>query len=267
MDVSTIAGLAIGLVILVLALILGHVPIETLLSPEAIIVVFGGTLTATLVSFDASTLRSAWRAMQDAFTDNRMSTAQHVNYVMDVARFVRAEGILALQTLLPGIELPYLRKGLSLVVDNRPEQFVRESLSTEAEVIYREELDHARVFETAGGFAPTMGIIGAVIGLIYVVQSFDDPKTLGQGVASAFSATLYGVAIANLFLLPIAGKLKQRAREHWFHHALMLEAITSIHREEHPLVLEEKIEAFLIREKQDIPKATQHRDDYQAIGI
>ena len=189
MDISTIAGLVVGFLILIAALILGHVPIATLLSPEAILVVFGGTVTATLVSFDQRMLKNAWNALLGAFQSERMGTVEYVNYVMDVARFVRGEGILALQAILPGIELPYLRKGLTLVIDNRPEQFIRESLTTEAEVTYRQQLDNARVFETAGGLSPTMGIIGAVIGLIYVVQSFNDPQTLGRGVASAFSAT------------------------------------------------------------------------------
>ena len=131
------------------------------------------------------------------------------------------------------------------MLDTRSEKFIRDSLSTELEVSYRESLDHARVFEAAGGFAPTMGIIGAVIGLIYIVQSFNDPSQLGKGVANAFSATLYGVAIANLFLLPLAGKLRQTAKDEWFMRTLLLEAVLSIHSGEHPMIIEERLNAVV----------------------
>jgi chemotaxis protein MotA len=158
------------------------------------------------------------------------------------------------------------------VLDNRTEKFIRESLSTEIEVIYREDMNHARIFETAGGYAPTMGIIGAVIGLICVVQSFQDPSQLGKGVASSFSATLYGVALANLFLLPLAGKLRQRAREDWFIRTLLLEAILSVRLGEHPLLVEERLNAFAASARQENafqtvkPYAT-GRESYQGVTL
>lgn len=245
MDFSTLAGLVLGLVILVLALILGHVPLNTLLNPEALLIVFGGTLTATMVSFHSQTLRSALTALMGGSAESRLNTKDTVHYVLDVVGFVRDEGILALQPIIDSIEIPFFRKGLQLVLDNRSEKFIRDSLSTEIEVCYRESLDHARVYETAGGFAPTMGIIGAVIGLIHIVQASQNPTMLGQGVASAFSATLYGVAFSNLFLLPVAGKLRQRARDEWFMLTLLLEAILSIRSGEHPMIIEERLKAFM----------------------
>lgn len=244
MDLSTVTGLGLGLGILVLALFIGQVPLETLLNPEALLVVFGGTLAATLISFDKHSLWRAIGALRGGNHESTLEIRQTVAYVMEVVTFVRDEGILALQPIIDSIEIPFLRKGLSLVLDNRTEKFLRESLTTEIEVIQREEMDHARVFETAGGYAPTMGIIGAVIGLICVVQSFKDPGQLGQGVAGAFSATLYGVALSNLFLLPLAAKLRQRARNEWFIRTLLLEAILSIRAGEHPLLVEERLNAF-----------------------
>lgn len=245
MDFSTLAGLALGFVILAIALILGHVPLSTLLNPEALLIVFGGTITATMVSFHAQTLRGALGALRGGSAESRMNTRETIRYVMEVVGFVRDEGILALQPILASIEIPFFKKGLHLVLDNRTEKFIRDSLSTEIEVSYRENLDQAKVYETAGGFAPTMGIIGAVIGLIYIVQTSQDPSKLGQGVASAFSATLYGVAFSNLFLLPIAGKLRQQARDEWFTLTLLLEAILSIRAGEHPMLIEERLNAFV----------------------
>jgi chemotaxis protein MotA len=245
MDFSTLAGLVLGLLILGAALVLGHVPLSTLLNPEALLVVFGGTLTATLVSFHVPTLKMALNALRGGSAESRLETRKTIQYVLEVVGFVRDEGILALQPIIDSIEIPFLRKGLQLVLDNRSEQFIRDSLSTEIEVCYRESQDCARVYETAGGFAPTMGIIGAVIGLIHIVQAAHQPAILGQGVASAFSATLYGVALSNLFLLPIAGKLRQRARDEWFMLTLLLEAVMCIRAGEHPMIIEERLNAFL----------------------
>ena len=244
MDRSTIVGLTLGLIILTAAMLLGQVPIRTLLNPEALLIVFGGTITATMVGFHQKTITGALRALKASSLESQLSIQDAITYVMDIVLFVRDEGLLSLQPILAQIEFPFLQKGLMLVLDNRSENFVRDSLSTELEVVYRESMDYARVFETAGGFAPTMGIIGAVIGLIHVVQTFHDPAQLGKGVASAFSATLYGVALSNLFLLPLAAKLRQRARDEWFIRTLLLEAILSVRAGEHPLLIEERLNAF-----------------------
>jgi chemotaxis protein MotA len=245
MDLSTVAGLGLGLLILAVALWLGHVPLVTLLNPEALLIVFGGTLTATLVAFSREKLVGAVQTLlRGGSPESRLRIGETVYYVMDVVTFVRDEGILALQPVLDSIESPFFRKGLLLVLDNRSERFIKDSLSTEIEVIYRENMDYARVFETAGGFAPTMGIIGAVIGLVYILQGFQDPAQLGRGVASAFSATLYGVAVSNLFLLPVAGKLRQRARDEWCVRTLLLESVLSIRSGEHPMLIEERLNAF-----------------------
>ncbi len=245
MDFSTILGLGLGLAILISALCLGHVPYSTLLNPEALLIVFGGTLTATTVSFSQSTLLQTIGALKGGNAESRLDPRDTIHYIMDVVGFVRDAGILALQPMLDSVEIPFFKKGLNLVLDNRTEKFIRDSLSTEIEVIYRQTMDYARVFETAGGFAPTMGIIGAVIGLIHTVDAFHDPTRLGSGVASAFSATLYGVAFANLFLLPLAGKMRQRARDEWFMRTLLLEAVLSIRSGEHPMLIEERLNAFI----------------------
>lgn len=244
-DFTALSGLIFGLIIIVAGIAMGQVPLSTILNPEAILVVFGGTLTATLVSFDQNTLSRAIDAMVRCFYKQQLTIGECVTYMMDVVSYVRKQGVLSLNSTLGHIDIPFLKKGLSLVIDNRDEQFIRNSLSTELEVVYREEMDYARVFETAGGYAPTMGIIGAVIGLIHVVSSFDDPAQLGMGIAQAFSATLYGVALANLLLLPLAGKLKQKARDQWLMKTLLLEGIVSIRNEEHPYLVEEKLTAFL----------------------
>jgi chemotaxis protein MotA len=245
MDFATLIGLLLGAIVLVGALFLGQVPWALLFKPEALLIVFGGTFTAVLVSFSAATLWRALHAARSCFFKETFSTEACVGYLTEVATFVRVEGVLALQALLPGVEIPFLRKGLALIVDNRPEAFIRDSMMSDIELAYREQTDYARVFEAAGGYAPTMGLIGAVIGLIHVVQIFHDPVALGKGVAGAFSATLYGVTLSNMLLLPLAGKLRQRARDERFRKLLMLEGLLSIRLGEHPLIVEEKLISYL----------------------
>ncbi len=245
MDKATVFGLILGFAILTTALFLGNVSMQTLLQPEALLIVFGGTTTAVLVSFSGRALTSALAALRRCFFHERFSTHDCVSYITEIAGFVRSEGILALQPLIDDVEIPFVRKGLQLLVDNRSAHFLRDSLATDIEITYRDDMDNSRVFEAAGGFAPTMGIIGAVIGLIHVVGAFHNPEQLAQGIAGAFSATLYGVALSNLFLLPIAGKLRQRARDEWFRKTLLLEGIMSIQAGDHPIVTEEKLMSFI----------------------
>ncbi len=266
MDFSIISGLGLGFAVLILALFLGHVPPQTLLNPEALLVVFGGTMAATLVSFKQGAVWRAFKALSPSSVEGAVELSALVSYVLDVVAFVRDEGILALQNMVDGIELPFFRKGLGLVLDNRSEKFIRESLSTEIEVIHREQLEHARVFETAGGFAPTMGIIGAVIGLITALQAFQDPSQLAKGVAGAFSATLFGVALANLFLLPLAARLRQQARSEYVIRTLLLEAILAIRAGEHPLLIEERLNAFTAgADSEQLPTAAKPYATHQSI--
>ena len=126
-------------------------------------------------------------------------------------------------------------------------------MSTELELSYREALDETRVFEMAAGYAPTMGLIGALLGLMHSLGSFSTASQMGQGVAEAFSATLLGIALANLFLLPVAGRLKQKSRHQWLQKTIIIQAILSIQMNEHPLVLKEKLNSFIRSDHPPIP--------------
>ncbi|MBK8191217.1 MAG: MotA/TolQ/ExbB proton channel family protein [Vampirovibrionales bacterium] len=244
MDKATVIGLILGCLTLGGALLLGHAPLQALIQPEALLMVFGGTATAVLVSFSTRTLGAAWTGFCHSLREDAFGAEDYLDYLTEISRFVRQEGTLALEPMLAQVEIPFIRQGLQLMVDGQPEAFIRNSLMTEIDITYRDDLDKSRVFEAAGGFAPTMGIVGAVIGLMSVVGSFQSPGQLGEGVAGAFSATLYGVALANLFLLPVAGKLRQRARDQWFRKTLMLEGMMSICCGDHPMMTEEKLRFF-----------------------
>lgn len=245
MNLSPIAGLLLGGIILGAALTLSQINLATLFNLESILIVFGGTLAAIMVGFSSKGVLQAVDSFWQCLFYKRISHREQINYIGEIATFVRTEGILAVKPMLQEIEIPFIRKGVELVMDNRKADFVRDTLSTDMEVNYRNSMDNARLFEAAGGYAPTMGIIGAVIGLIHSVSGFSEPELLAQGIAGAFSATLWGVATANLFLLPVASKLRQQAREEWFQKTILLEGILSIQRGDHPIITEERLKAFL----------------------
>lgn len=248
MDLATIAGLGLGLAILVVSLLVGGVPAQTILQPEALLIVIGGTFTSLLINFSAPQIQQALGALGKAFREEDLSSYDVVDYLSDAAVYIRTKGLLAVQPLLAHVDIPYLQKGLQMIVDNQPLEHIRAQLTTEMEVQYQNDLQTANVYEAAGGFAPTMGIIGAIIGLVQVMGVLTSPEQLGSGVASAFIATLYGVGSANLFFLPIAGKLKQKAKNEWFLKSIMLNGLVAIRAGENPTLLREKLESFLAAE-------------------
>lgn len=244
-DYSVVWGLALGVSILGGAVLLGGIPWHSLINPEAILIVFGGTLASVLINFSSEGFYQLRDGFEQVLDNTAMTTEEWVHDLSDMAAFIRRDGILALQPILNKIDDPFIQKGLQYIVDNRSGHFIQHALATDIEISFRADMDKARVFEAAGGFAPTMGIIGAVIGLIQVAHAFDSPDQLTHGVASAFTATLYGVALSNLLLLPIAGKLKQQARERWFQKTVLMEGIMSIYQGDHPLITEEKLSSFV----------------------
>lgn len=245
MDFATLSGLILGVIILVVSLFIGGVPVQTIIQPEAILVVFGGTLASLLVNFSFEEIQNALSSIYKAFREEEMMPEEVVDYITDAAIYIRTKGLLSVQPLLSHVDIPFLQKGLQLIVDNQPVEHIRAQLTTELEVGYRAESQYAKVFETAGGFAPTMGIIGAIIGLIQVMGVLSSPEQLGHGIASAFVATLYGVGIANLFLLPVAGKLKERAKADWILKSMMLQGLLAIREEVNPTLIRDQLEAYI----------------------
>ncbi len=245
MDFGTLIGLVLGLVIVSVSLLIGGVPIQTIIQPEAILVVFGGTLTALLINYSPADIHSALFMMTKALRTEDLEAEEVIDYIVDAAIYIRSKGLLAVQPLLSHVDIPYLQIGLQMIVDNQPTDHIRSQLQTELEVSYRRQNQLAKIYETAGGFAPTMGIIGAIIGLIQIMNMLKAPDQLGHGIAQAFIATLYGVGAANLLLLPLAGKLKQRAKDEWFLKSIMLHGILSIREGHHPNRIKEELDAYL----------------------
>ena len=220
----------------------------------AAIIVLGGTIGAVCVNYSLKTFVLAMKNARLAFFNHKSDPKEFIRLFSEFAGAARKDGLLALEARLKKIDDPFLRKGLQLVVDGTEPKLTREIL--EIEIQYTEEynLSSAKVFESAGGYAPTIGILGAVLGLIHVMENLADPSMLGTGIAVAFVATVYGVGSANLLWLPVAGKMKQKIREDVIVKEMIIEGLISLSEGENPRRVEEKLSGFLrASEKNSVP--------------
>ena len=243
-DYTSVAGLPLGLGLVLLGQALEGGSMRSILQLTAGLIVLGGTLGAVLLSFSMTDIKRACSAMKTVFLWDGEPPAETVATVMRYATHARTSGVLSLENELPDVTDPFLRKALALVVDGANPIALREMLETENEK--REEYDEipAKVYEAAGGYSPTIGILGAVLGLIQVMQHLNDPSKLGEGIAVAFVATIYGVGTANLFFLPTANKLKMKARHESRRRELMLEAVLAIQEGLNPKMIREKLDGL-----------------------
>lgn len=245
MDKATVTGLLLAVGGISLGLWLEGGNVGQIIQPTAAMIVFGGTFGAVLIQFPLPVAIGACCRLADVFHDTCSDSAQRVQELVGYANRARREGIVALDSELPNITHPFLHKSLMLAVDGTEPQELRKIMELELENQAERDERYPAVFESAGGFAPTIGIIGAVLGLIQVMQHLDKIDEVGRGIAVAFVATIYGVGSANLFFLPAAGKLKIRLREEQILHEMILEGVVSILEGMNPRMLETKLLGFL----------------------
>lgn len=217
----------------------------SLFQPSAVMIVLGGTFCAAIVNFKVSVLRNAIQSAKDVFFDKQPSHIKVIDEIIFLAHEARVKGLFHLNNLIDKIQDPFLKRGVQLSVDFNNPQMIYDILKAEISYDEEEELINSRVFEALGGYAPTFGIVGAVFGLIQIMGYIQQPDILAQGIAVAFVSTLYGVGFANLIFLPIAGKLKMNTREKILLKEVVLQGIVSIQMEESPMVIEEKLLAYL----------------------
>lgn len=245
MDLTTVLGIILG----VLALVIGYVwdggHIGALFNPSALLIVVGGTIGAVVVSFPWSRLKELPQAFGVAFRERTDDPHQLIEEIVEMATVARREGVLALEQRAQEHENPFLRDGLLMVVDGTDPELTRQILELEMDAIEQKHEGYARMFEAAGGYAPTMGILGTVMGLIHVLGNLTDPSNLGPAIAVAFTATLYGVATANVIYLPMANKIKLRNKQIIAHMELMLEGILALQAGENPQLIKKKLTSFL----------------------
>lgn len=243
-DVATILGIFLAIGGIVGGFVFEHGQVTDILKPTPAFIVFGGTLGAMLVGTPMKTVLAAFRRLKEVFFEKSQNPAGLIADIVGFATKARKNGMVSLEEDLSEIHDPFLKKALTLAVDGADIQEVRSMMELEIHVAEQEMEKEARVFEAAGGYAPTIGIIGAVLGLIQVMKEVSDPSKVGPGIAVAFVATIYGVGSANVLFLPAGNKIKARAQAETQRRELLLEGVTSIMEGLNPKLIRSKLEAY-----------------------
>ncbi len=255
MDLSTLGGLLLAVGALVGSLLMDGGELKSLWSASALTLIIGGTVGATAVSFPLEDLRQLPRLLIKSFTGAREDAMASIDTIVSLVEKARREGLLTLQNETPKLNDPFMIRGIELVVDGTDPQAVRSILETDIAFMEKRHRSGASILETAGGFAPTMGIIGTVMGLVHVLGNLSEPDKMGPAIAVAFLATFYGIFTANVFWLPLANKLKARSADEILLRELVLEGVLSLQAGESPRIVREKLEVFLSpKQKKAVPR-------------
>jgi len=249
LDFATLGGLVVGIGGIVGGLILEGGSVREIAAPTALLIVLGGTLGAVMISTPLSALSGGMRSLASVFYEKSQDPDVLIDKLVDYSSKARKNGIVSLEQVASEAPDPFLRKALNLAVDGTDLQELRNMMELEIAVEEHHAEAEAKIFESAGGYAPTIGIIGAVLGLIQVMKDLADIEKVGHGIATAFVATIYGVAFANLFFLPIAGKIKARAQQKTQMKELMLEGVVGIVEGLNPKLIRTKLGAYSRRGK------------------
>jgi chemotaxis protein MotA len=244
MDLATIIGILMSFGLVTAAIVYGGSIIIFISIPSALIVL-GGTLGATLVNYPLGRVLGVIGVIKKAFFSSLDDPAEIIDRFMDFANRARREGILSLEGMIRDLEDDYLRKGLQLTVDGLEPQTIQEIMETEIQYLEERHETGAEIMAIMGTFAPALGMIGTVIGLVQMLQTMSDPSTIGPAMAIALITTFYGALLANLVFNPLSGKLKHRSREEVLIKELMLEGILSISKGENPRIIQEKLNSYL----------------------
>jgi len=251
-DKSTLTGLVLAVAGIVGGLLIEGGNLTQILQPTAAMIVFGGTLGAVMVQFPLAIVIAGFKRLAHVFQEPTRNVQGVIAELLRYANKARRDGIVSLDNDIGSVADPFLKKSLMLAVDGTEAQELRNMMQLEMDNLAEHEEKIPQVFESAGGFAPTVGIIGAVLGLIQVMQHLDKIDEVGRGIAVAFVATIYGVGSANLFFLPAAGKLKIRIRQEQVTREMMLEGVVSILEGMNPRMLESKLLGFLTEKEEKV---------------
>lgn len=245
MDLATIFGMILAWGALVGAMLMEGGDVRALINVPAGLLVFGGTLGAAMMSYRMNQIRILPDILRKAFRESPEDILGTVGYLVGLSERTRREGMLLLEREANLVSDDFLARGMRLAADGVEPELLRDVMTTEIHFLQQRHKIGVSIFTTMGGFAPTLGIIGTVIGLIHMLANLSDPGKMGPLIAGAFIATLYGVSSANLIFLPIANKLRGQTQEESFHRELMVEGILAIQAGDNPRIVDEKLKAFL----------------------
>ena len=243
MDLATLLGMILSFG-LVSAAIAGGGSFLLFVDSASMLIVFGGTIGATLTHYPLSTVLSVGKVIRKTMVGKTPSTAGILEQFMDFANRARREGILSLESVINGLDDPYLKKGMQLTVDGLEPESIQAIMEAEINNVESRHETGIDLLNAMGAYAPALGMIGTVIGLVQMLQTMSDPSTIGPAMAVALITTFYGAVLANLVFLPMVGKLKHRSKEELMIMEMQMEGVLGISRGENPRIIEEKLSSF-----------------------
>ncbi|NUR23415.1 flagellar motor protein [Frateuria sp.] len=246
MDLVSLIGTILAFLVIIVGTILKGSTIGALLNPAAFVIVFVGTAAALMVQTPGSVLKRALGMLPMVYKPPLFHPSDLIARIIGWSEVSRRQGLLGLEPQIDEEPDGFVRKGLQLLVDGGEPDAIRGVLEVELEAREHNELVAAKVFENAGIYSPTMGIIGAVMGLMAVMQNLADPSKLGHGIAAAFVATIYGVALANLLMLPMSARLKGLVRKQAQMREIFVEGLVAIAEGDNPRQIEAKLQGYLL---------------------
>ena len=244
LDRGVVLGISAALLLICCAVLLGGHAFRFFDLPSVLIVV-GGACCATTANFAFYDLRLTWRAFKEILTQKAYHPIERMQYLVGVAQVVKRNGLLVLEQEAARSDDPFLKLALQVALDGQNLEDNRRILETEMRTAYDRGMRAVQVLETLATYAPAMGLIGTLIGLIQMLAVLNDPSQIGAAMATALVATFYGAILANLVFLPLAGRIRNRNEEEAMVKALTLEGTLSISRQESPVIVEQKLQGFL----------------------
>lgn len=256
MDVVTLVGLILGFLTLVGGMLLKGAGVAPLINPAAIVIIFVGTAAAVSIAVSKEQLQNIPKLFKILFKKQELpSKSGLLTQFVDLSTQARKEGLLSLETALEQVEEPFLRQGMMMVIDGQPSEYIAEVMSRDIENMEQRHKANADIFTQAGTYAPTLGVLGAVIGLIAALKDLSDIEKLGHAISAAFVATLFGIFTGYVLWFPFANKLKLYSKSEVIIKEMMIEGILSIQSGESPKTLEDKLSVYL---------SPKERADYEA---
>jgi len=244
MDLATVLGIVSAFGLVLAAIFMGG-GIQIFINIPALLIVVGGTLGTTMINYPLGDVIGVLKVVKNAIFTKNASTQDLIQRFTAMAQKARKEGILALESEIKDVQDDFLRKGIQLSIDGLEPQEISDILETELAFIQNRHRLGAEIFSTMGTFAPALGMIGTLIGLVQMLQSMEDPSTIGPAMAVALLTTFYGSIMANIMCMPIAGKLKTRSQEETLSKEMTIQGVISLSNGDNPRILEQKLMAFI----------------------
>jgi len=255
-DIATLIGIVVAFGLVIVSIMMGG-PATWFINYPSIMIVFGGTMGATLIAYPLAEVLSVFGVVKNVFFSRSNSAGKLVPLIVNFAKKARQEGILSFESQLKDMEDPFLAKGLQLAIDGMESSAIENVMSTEIAYVEERHKLGAEIFSTMGTFAPAVGMLGTIIGLVQMLMQMSDPSSIGAPMAVALLTTFYGTLLANLLFLPIAGKLKTRSKQEMLIKTMVIEGIIAIQAGDNYRIVEQKLKAFLsprLMEKEDEEK-------------